>query len=436
MSTLLNKYENNKSSHSIYSLMCCIFCGFYFIRDIMGVGVNWYLIYAFGALTVLVVSKEEIIAFLVSIAAFANAGFNGMFAVMILMCVILRFWNELRSVKKYTLIPIGMILLETLHYNYNHGIERGVWLTYVCFLLILFIIQQYDSKKINKMFIMKSFVCFSLFFVTMTLMQMIRIYGSFESMITIGFRTNEYRDLLGEYTHLIGNSNYLTSLASLNICICAVLLSRSNNKIFLIIAFSIFMLTGLLTVSKMFVVVDIAFAAYIILFAYKKGLKYGIGLSVVLIIAVAFIYNQFQDTLIQMVSDRLLEEDWSTGRISIVETLLAYMNEHPITYITGLGILQTFNYIGRQAVHSSFFEVLGGWGIFGVVLVISYILVQISVAKKNAMRSGSKPTGLNYLPILVFLGYSLGGMLFSSSLAIIRMMIATYAIEIGGKSDI
>lgn len=436
MNVLLNKSEKYRSSHGIYILMCCIFCGFYFIRDIIGIGVNWYLIYAFGALTVLVVSKEEIIAFLVSIAAFANAGFNGMFALMILMCVILRFWNNLTSVKKYTLIPIGMILLETLHYIYNHGIDRGVWLTYICFLLVLIIIQQYDTKKINKMFVMKSFVCFSLFFVIMTILQMIKIYGSFENMITIGFRTKEYKELLGEYAHLIGNSNYLTSLSSLNLCICAILISKSNKKIPFIIAFSAFMLTGLLTVSKMFVITVIAFAAYIIFFAYKKGLKYGIGLSVVLIIVGAVMFNLFQDTLIQMVADRFLEKDWSTGRVSIVETLLVYMNEHPFTYITGLGILQTFNYIGGHAVHSSFFEVLGGWGIFGVVLVIGYILVQISAAKKNAIFSGAKPTGLNYLPILVFLGYSLAGMLFSSALAIIRMMVAIYAIEIGGKSEI
>ena len=434
MNILLNKPKY--SSHGLYIAMCCFFCGFYFIRDIIGISVNWYLIYSFGALIVLSVSKEEIVAFLVSIAAFANAGFNGVFAVMILICVTLRFCNDLRSVKIYTLIPIGMILFETLHYINNQGIERGVWLTYVCFILVLIIIQQYDTKKMDKMFVMKSFVCFSLFFVIMTILQMTKIYGSFENMITIGFRTAEYKDLLGEYAHLIGNSNYLTSLSSLNLCICAVLISKSKKKAPSIIAFLVFLLAGLLTVSKMFVVVVIAFVVYIIFCAYKKGLKYGIGLSVVLIIVGAVVFNLFQDTLIQMVADRFLEKDWSTGRVSIVETLLAYMNEHPFTYITGLGILQTFNYIGGHAVHSSFFEVLGGWGIFGVVLVIGYIFVQISAAKKNATFSGSKPTGLNYLPILVFLGYSLAGMLFSSALAIIRMMVATYAIEIGGKSEI
>lgn len=433
MDIVENKYH--KKSHQIYILMCCVFCGFYFVRDIIGIGVNWYIIYAVGAFTVLIVSKEEIIAFLVSIAAFSNAGFNGVFAMMILACVLLRFFYDLKVVKLYSFLPLIMIVFETLHYFMTQGIDRGVWLTYVCFILVLIIIQQYDTNKIDKVFVMKSFISFSLFFVLMTIIQMLKIYGSFENMINIGFRSEEYKELLGEYAHLIGNSNFLTSLSSLNLCVCAVLIPKVKQKWSIIAAVCIFLFAGLLTVSKLFIVVLVAFAGYVVFYAYKKNIKYGIGVSIVLLVAVGVIFNLFGDNLIQMVVDRLTESDWSTGRTGIVESLLAYMNAHPYTYVTGLGILQTSNYIGH-AVHSSFFEVLGGWGVLGVLLAITYIVVQIREAKMKAEQRGSSPTPLNYLPILMFLGYSLAGMLFSSSLALIRMTVAFYAIEIGGKSEI
>ena len=83
--------EENKQSRYIYFFMCAVFCGFYLAREIFDINISFYLIYLWAALTIMIVPREEAIAFFISIMSFPRGGFNGVFSVLMLAVVFVRF---------------------------------------------------------------------------------------------------------------------------------------------------------------------------------------------------------------------------------------------------------------------------------------------------------------------------------------------------------
>lgn len=425
--------EQSNQSRLVYICFCAVFCGLYFVRDIFDIGISFYLIYLWAALTMMVVSKEEAIAFFISIMAFSRGGFNGVFSVMMLAVVFIRFGYKR---DKYNLSFLFLVLIavyEFLHAFASKNVTFGVILTYVVLLLCLGMILQYPHENLDRKFILDSFICFSLFYAAMTFLVMFKTYGSLEMVITEGFRTSNYAETVSNTKSFVGNQNFLTSLCSLNISLCILLISKSKHKIPYIAATVFFVLSALLTISKMFIAVLAALALYLLYVAYKKGLRQGIAVTVLLGILFVVAYQLFADNLIAMVLDRFKRGDLTTGRLDIVALMFEYMNAHPYTYLIGAGITN-MQYEIEHAVHSSVFEVIGGWGILGVFLALGYIVTLLKIAKQNRMVEKYRIDLLNYLPLFVFLGYSVIGMLFSSELAIARMTICIFALELkGGK---
>lgn len=425
--------EQSKQSRLVYICFCAVFCGLYFVRDIFHIGISFYLIYLWAALTMMVVSREEAIAFFISIMAFSRGGFNGVFSVLMLAVVFIRFGYKRDKYNSSFVLLVLIAIYEFLHAFASTNVAFGVILTYVALLLCLGIILQYPHENLDRKFILDSFICFSLFYAAMTFLVMFKTYGSLEMVMTEGFRTSNYTELTSNTKNFVGNQNFLTSLCSLNISLCILLISKSKHKIPYIVAIVFFVLSALLTISKMFMIVLIALVLYLLYVAYKNGLKQGMVMTVFLGILFIAFYNLFADTLIAMVLDRFEHGDLTTGRLDIVVLMLEYMNEHPYTYLIGAGITN-LQYEIAHAVHSSVFEIIGGWGIIGVFLALGYIITLLKIAKRNRRLEKYQIDFLNYLPLFVFLGYSVIGMLFSSELAIARMTICIFALELkGGK---
>lgn len=411
-----------------YIFYCVLFCGLYFIRDILGVNVSYYVIYTFAGFIVFALPKKQVIAFIISIASFADAGFNGVFSCILFCCVAVKFWGEYKKLKTYSCLLLLMVLYEIFHYLATPLMPIGYLVTHIFVLPIVIIVQQYPQNFIDKNLIVDSFIAFSMFFVLMTVLQMSMAYGSLGALLQNGFRSNEYTELQ-ELKTLSGNQNYITSLCSLNLGLCALMISIRGHKFVYIMETIIFVIVALLTVSKMFIVVCVAFTAYVVFYAYKRNIRTGIGLTIAFLIAVLLVIYFFGDTLIEMVLERFQSGDLTTGRVDIIKSLLGYMKAHPLTFIIGIGIQNPYYYLGH-AIHSSVFEVIGGWGISGLIIVIIYLVGLINDSRKAAFRNGSRPGMLNYLPVCILLGYSLIGMLFSSPYDLLKMMATIYAIQL------
>lgn len=117
------------------------------MRDIVGVSVSYYIICAVAGVSVLLLEDAYSIAFLVSICAFSNAGYSGIFALVLLLCVLLKFGTKLRKVNALFIFPIVFCLIEGMHYIGNPGIEIGVVITYICLLLCLATVIYHSFLK-------------------------------------------------------------------------------------------------------------------------------------------------------------------------------------------------------------------------------------------------------------------------------------------------
>ena len=160
--------QQPQPSKWLYPMLCTLFLGLYCVRDLLGLSVNRFIIYAVAAVIVLVVKHEEAIAFFVSLSAFANAGFNGIFVTLLLGCILIRFFHVIKKAKIHSLFLLFFCVFEGIHFVISGTISAGTYVTYAGVLVALFAIQQYPAKRTNHLLIINSFIVFSLFFAFMT----------------------------------------------------------------------------------------------------------------------------------------------------------------------------------------------------------------------------------------------------------------------------
>ena len=184
--SVLNSQKTIPKSRFVFVLMCLTFCGLYVAKDVLGFEISYYLIYAVAAITVLIVSKEEAIGFFMAISSFTGAGFDGTFCLIFFVCLLFRFIDTLGSIKLYSVLLLLMCLFETWHYVFGGANEFGAYITYVMVLGALFIVQQYPHEKINKAFIVNTFLVFSLFFVMVTIVRLLIEHGSLAELLQQG----------------------------------------------------------------------------------------------------------------------------------------------------------------------------------------------------------------------------------------------------------
>ena len=308
-----------------------LFCGMYFARDILGMAISYYIIYFVAVVIALSMTKEELLVFLISISAFTNAGFDGLFAIMLLVIVCIKCFPNLHKINRQSTVLLLICGYEISHFflsSYRNTV--GVYLTYVCLLLCLFLLLQQDLSSIDRSFALKSFTFYSLFFVMMAIVITAKQYPTFTVFFSVGFRNQEYVSLLQDNTHLIANANFITSICSLNMGIDLLLIIHEKKKSLYIIAFSVFVLCGLLTISKMFVAIIVLFVLYSIYSVGRSSSIKMIGLILIYSIATFLIMYFFRDTLIDEVLNRFRIEEITTGRLSIVSDMLKMMSGKPL----------------------------------------------------------------------------------------------------------
>lgn len=424
MSTMTLKQKPQSNVRVWFVSLCALFLGLFFLRDAIGLPINYYIIYAVVLVGVLTFSKEEAVCLFLALSSFVSAGLDGVFCVLLFVCVVLKFAFSVQSFRPYSLFLIAVCIVE-LFWFFISPSTVGVFLTYVMFLLSLFVIQQYPCEKVDASLVVNTFIAFSLVYCIILVTKMITLCGSLEELIRVGMRVEEYQEMSGIHP----NQNYLTQICCLNLGLCVLMLSKKYNRLPYIVAIILFGFFGLLTVSKMFMATIVVFSLYLVLLSFKHSVLRGFSVVIVLAALVAVAYALFADTLIDMVVNRFDSEELSSGRISIIKSLLSYMNEHPGTYVWGVGILNVHN-TASSAVHASIFELLGGWGVFGLLLAVIYVSSAIKHARNSALVAGVRISGYNYLPMLILLGYTSIGMLFGSSFTVAQITVCAYAIMV------
>lgn len=429
----LNVYncQKNKNSSMIYIVASFLFLLLFVLRDILHINISYYLISVAAMAIIFILPQAQISAFVLSVYIFANSGFSGAFVATVFMAVLIRFAYCLKRISIPFLIIIILLTFEMLHIFSSASATMSEYIILLIGYLTFAILIQFPSNKMDLLFLQKSFCAFAVFFVAMSFAQMFMAYGSISGVIQHGMRTDEYQDLVDGSEVLMANQNYLTVLCSTGLGISALLLSHAKRKLPYIVVFAIFIFVGLLTVSKMFMGILAVFAIYTIYASFRKGIKYGLFIVALLVTAAWFVYNLFDDTLIAMVKERFQTGSLTTGRLDIVESLLVHMDENPYLYFCGTGMV-ALKYVMIEmcgkVVHSSVFEVLGAWGIPGLVLTVALIA---SLARKVTRENETKfALNIQALPLVIVLVYSVAGMLFSEISAVARLVACIYALGI------
>lgn len=152
----------------------------------------------------------------------------------------------------------------------------------------------------------------------------------------------------------------------------------------------IFILAGLFTMSKAFLLLILAIALYILIFSFKKSKKTGLIVTCGFIIFVFFIFVFMKDYI-----DELLQrfnvfntsnalDNLFTGRITIWQNYLQYLKNNIFELIFGCGLgMPLLNDINP---HNAYLYLLYYYGIFGMVLIVSLIVSYVLTIKKNKAK--------------------------------------------------
>lgn len=427
-----------KKQKLLFVLMCIVFCGLYFIRDIFGFSISFYFIYIVACLTVVVANISQAFSFFLALTAFSNGGFNGVFAFLIAATFLVKLLvtNKKIKISRFLALSIVCVFFEVFHIPFDYSVQIGEVVSYVVLILVGSLATCICPDEIDRKEVIVNFICFSLFFAVMAVLINLKFFDyNFNNFFTTGMRTSEYTEAIqSSRPYLLGNQNFLTSLCSINLCLCTLMLYYCEKKIPYVFASVVFVVVGLLTISKMFFVVLALYLAYIAFSIFKiKKIRGIVFIALLGIIAVSF-YLLFKDTLIEAAIYRFRHEDLTTGRIEGINQMMSVFSQDNLYWLFGTGILNLLNVVGI-GIHSSFFEAIGGWGIGGVLLFFAYYYVALKTAKEYRIKHKIKINVINYLPLFIAFVYALGGMVFSSWGAFIRIIIFIYSLELGMRDE-
>lgn len=430
--------EYKQSKYRLYSVLCALFFFLYFIRDVLGVSISIYLIYAISLMIVLACDFSCVVAFFVSFSALSNTGFNSVAIIALFIAFLIRYVGFCKA--KFTInrnyILLIVMVYELSHYIFNNYALLTTVIKYVIFIFISFLIFSLPGDSIDRKVVISSFVWFSVAYVLLALLISLNLMSwNIGYLISEGLRAKEYTDAIsGTQGYILGNQNFISSVCSVNLGICVWKIIENKKRLLHTILMFFFLISGLLTISKLFFGILFFLFVLFVCLMWKKNPRYGITAFLAGIIFIALIFVFFGDTLITLVFNRfrsgMMSGDVTTGRVSTYELLVDYLRENVWALLFGTGILNLVYVLG-DGVHSSIFEVIGGWGILGLPFFILLIRMVVKNAYDYRRMNYLKINYLTYIPLVIGIVYSFGGMMFGEAGSFLRIVLYMYILMEG-----
>lgn len=434
----IDQMEYKQSKYGLYSVLCALFFFLYFIRDVLGVGIPIYLIYAISLTIVLICDFSCVVAFFVSFSALSNTGFDSVAIIALFIAFFIRYvgFCKAKLIINRNYILLIVMVYELFHYLVNDYALLTTVIKYVIFILISFLIFSLPGNSIDRKVVISSFVCFSAAYVLLTILISLNLMSwNIGYLISEGLRAKEYADAInGTQRYILGNQNFISAVCSVNMGICVWKIIKNKKRLLNIILMFFFFFSGLLTISKLFFGILFFFFILFVYLMWKKNPRFGITAFFAGIIFILLTFVLFGDTLITLIFNRfrsgMMSGDVTTGRVSTYELLFDYLRENVGALFFGTGILNLVYVLG-DAVHSSILEVIGGWGILGLPFFILLIRMVVKNAYDYRSRNSLKINYLTYIPLVIGVVYSFGGMLFGEPGSFLRIALYMYILMEG-----
>lgn len=375
-----------RNNYSLLVLLLIVSTIDFFIMFKFGITSNIRYIPLLCNLLIIVFCKENDILPLIffmrpNFGMYDNIEFKYIFNFTIIICAIklLLFSSKRKNISKKILTLLVIIFLYNAALLFVNNLGFQYLITYISLFLSYILLIIYSKEKIenfDKIFLFYSFG-----------MIMSVLCGALIPITKYGFPIpSGYR-----FAALMRDPNGY-SFDLLFLIIGSIVYSKLTKKSS-IIFFILFIIFGMLGISKMYIICLAFIVIYMIpLFIKNINLRYikTRNLFLFIIVAILFIALNRNYHFLTMFNNNFItrfnSQDLTSGRNSIVFYYLSLLLKDPITLIFGrsLEYYQVIGYDGWGMVHNTWLEVLFSFGIIGTVI---YSLLIYNIIKASHITS-------------------------------------------------
>lgn len=403
------------------------------IRDVGGVDINQYLLFALMSIIFVSLKKSETILYLAFTCGIIT-GVNGYILLVGLFSVLFKDKSYLQYHKSFFFLAIFLLLWESFNcFSYYPSTQLSLLLLYLGYLLIFFYYLMIDKDKMEN----KHVILFYSIGLSITLL--VISIGVLQSSIDMIFEgEGEVRAAMGfgedkASTHFVANAN---NLAYFSIVLIALIVSLkkqvfSSNIIFLTLLI-IAVLAGVLSRSRTWLMLTTVLI--FIEFISRKGtarIKF-LSSCIALGFIAFYFFSDFIDSAIDGFMTRLELDNISTAgnRTVLMKEYFDYMSQHIEFMFSGTGALY-YKEITQcsNSCHNAFQQIYISYGILGCMFFGATFLKSIANHHKSSNI-------LNYLPFIVALFFIQSIQLLNPSHLMIPLAVSSLAYKINNTTNI
>lgn len=419
MATIIANTNTDRNRMRIFWLKIAAVFLLLIIRDVGEINVPNFLIIGLCCILSLTFNIKESYAYTVILQVLAVGLQMYYVLAFVILNLLIRKYRYMKMNASFFVV-VALLVWETLHAVFP-GYALTEWIRYASVILILGL-TIFDARKYNDLdgrFILICFIVSVMFVTTDILLQYLQAYGSFAELLHKGIRFGDTTQIPQKNSIYISlNPNQYGGTAALALASCLVLFFNSKwsnlKKCVLIITMILFLLFGIMTQSRTFLVLALCLVFLTIICNVKLNLNrllLALLMTLLLVgIVVLVLYLCFRDLYDSLIG-RFLVEDISNGRFKLYSMYLDIMINEPIVLFFGVGTqnieatlrgrIDFLKYFPEtfQLPHNAVLESVLCWGIMGVVL-ITLMFVQ-TVINAKIQTSEHKPKMINYLPMII-----------------------------------
>lgn len=403
------------------------------IRDVGGVDINQYLLFALMSIIFVSLKKSETILYLAFTCGIIT-GVNGYILLVGLFSVLFKDKSYLQYHKSFFFLAIFLLLWECFNcFSYYPLTQLSQLLLYFGYLLVFFYYLMIDKDKMEN----KHVILFYSIGLSITLL--VISIGVLQSPVDMIFEgEGEVRAAMGfgedkASTHFVANAN---NLAYFSIVLIALIVSLkkqvfSSNIIFLTLLI-IAVLAGVLSRSRTWLMLTTVLI--FIEFISRKGtarIKF-LSSCIALAFIAFYFFSDFIDSAIDGFMTRLELDNISTAgnRTVLMKEYFDYMSQHIEFMFSGTGALY-YKEITKcsNSCHNAFQQIYISYGILGCMFFGATFLKSIANHHKSSNI-------LNYLPFIVALFFIQSIQLLNPSHLMIPLAISSLAYKINNTTTI
>ena len=393
-----------KCKITLLIVFCIAIFAMVFLRDIVSLSINKYLIFIVATIGMFFFDKSHLIAFLGFIFSLTY-GLPGTY--IYAAAAIILIIKDHGRVKKSLILWLVFSFLEIiLSVSFSSEFSITFYVSFVSrlFLLLYFLSEESRNKTIDYSLPVKLYIFGTIAFLIISILLFLKD-GSFDMILSGKMRLGDARyyywvtnDVEGLLASTNSNNIAFQSCAALA---CCILMFFKKKKIFWIILYGIIWVGTLLTTSQTFLIVSLLqILLWVILLIARREKTHYVFLFV-LIAAVGLVVI-VSTGIFTMLSNRLKSGMFQndSGRLSLFVEYFNKLSSRPFNFLFGTGALYYKSVLQlEQSCHNGLQQIFISYGFFGFILFITSFVYFIYGICIKIERSKSA-TLISFLPLI------------------------------------